>query len=225
MVKREGLRSVLRRIRRYGLRLGGAVVLWVAVLGLSFFVLVRGSMYAYQSMGWGTWSSIGLGIFGTILVLSAYLAWLWWRINREGRVRQFLPRALIAAVAGYSMFGLLYLSPGNSREPELRDYYTSLHPLMRLGASSYFLFDRNGLVTALDRTVEDYLGLGLPMNETSLHFTLEDRYIRAMDLRTTGRSARRNSFTATYFRLMGFQNLHHISAADHLHMSLPMGRP
>ena len=225
---RVGLSYIRRYGRlglRYGLRWGWPVVLWFAVLSLSFFVLVRGSLYAYQSMGWGTWSSMGLGMFGTILVFSAYLAWLWRRIAGEGRIRQFLPRALIAVVAAYSMYGLLYLSAGNSSDPELRDYYASLHPLMRLGASSYFLFDRNGVVTDLERTVEDYLGMGLPMNETSLHFKLGDRYVRAMDLRTTGRSVRRNSVTASYFQLMGFQSLHHVSAADHLHVSLPVGRP
>ena len=46
---------------RYGLRWGGPTLLWSAALALSFFLLVRGSMYAYQSMGWGTWSSIALG--------------------------------------------------------------------------------------------------------------------------------------------------------------------
>ena len=210
---------------RHGLRLGWPVVLWLAALSLSFLVLVRGSMYAYQSLGWGTWSSIGLGMFGTILVFSAYLAWVWTRITGESRIRQLAPRALIVVVAGYSMYGILYLSAGNSRDPELGDHYASLHPLMRLGASAYFLFDRNGVVTDLERTAEDYLGMGLPMNETSLHFKLGDRYVHAMDLRTTGRSARRNGLTATYFRLMGFRSLHHVSAADHLHVSLPVGRP
>ncbi len=210
---------------RYGLRWGGPVLLWVATLSLSFFVLVRGSLYAYQSLGWGTWSSIGLGVFGTVLVLSAYVVWLWKRITGEGRIRQFLPRALIAVVAGYSMFGLLYLSAGDPRDPELRDYYASLHPLMRLGASTYFLFDRNGVVTDLERTAEDYLRMGLPMDETSLHFNLGDRYVHAMDLRTLGRSARRNRLTATYFRFMGFRSLHQVASADHLHVSLPMGRP
>ncbi|MCH7855206.1 MAG: hypothetical protein IIB37_00515 [Gemmatimonadetes bacterium] len=221
----NGLRYGRHLGRRSSLRLGGAIVLWFAVLSLSFFVLVRGSMYAYQSMGWGTWSSIGLGMFGTALVFSAYLAWLWTHLTGEGRMRQFLPRALIVLVAGYSMYGLLYLSSGNSRDPEMREYYSSLHPLMRLGASTYFLFDRNGVVTDLERTAEDYLGMGLSMDETSLHFKLADRYVHAMDLRTTGRSARRNSVTAAYFQLMGFQSLHHVSAADHLHVSLPVSRP
>ena len=123
------------------------------------------------------------------------------------------------------MSGLLYLSAGNSRDPELGNYYASLHPLMRLGASTYLLFDRDGVVTDLERTAEDYLGMGLPMDETSLHFKLGDRYIHAMDFRTTGRGARRNRLTAAYFRFMGFRSLHQVASADHLHVSLPVGRP
>ncbi len=176
-------------------------------------------------MGWGTWSSLAVGILGTILVLSAYLAWLWTRITGEGRLRQFAPRALIVIVAGYSMYGLLYLSAGNASDPELGDYYASLHPLMRLGASTYFLFDRNGVVTDPERTAEDYLRMGLPMKETSLHFKLADRYVRAMDLRTAGRSPRRNRFTVGYLRFMGFRSLHHVDATDHLHVSLPSRDP
>lgn len=210
---------------RHGLRWGGPVVLWVAALALSFFVLVRGSMYAYQSMGWGTWSSIALGILATVLVLCAYLAWLWTRITGEGRIRQFVPRAVIALVAAYSMYGLLYMSAGDSRDPELGDYHRSLHPLMKLGASTYFLFDRDGVVTDPERTAEDYLGMGLPMNEASLHFKLGDRYVHAMDLRTAGRSPRRNRFTVAYLRFMGFRSLHHVDATDHLHVSLPLRGP
>jgi len=93
---------------------------------------------------------------------------------------------LIAVVAASSIYGLLYLSSGNAKSPELSDGYTSLHPLMRLGASTYFLFDREAVVTDLGRTPEDYLRMGLPINEASLHFKLEDRYVHAMDLPTIG---------------------------------------
>ena len=100
--------------------------------------------------------------------------------------------------------------------------YTSLHPLMRIAASTYLLFDREAVVTDLARTAEDYLQMGLPINEASLHFKLQDRYVHAMDLRTIGRSPLRNRVTAAYFRFMGFRSLHHVGTADHLHVSLPL---
>ena len=233
---KSGLLSGLRHGRRYGrlgLRYGGLglrygqrwgwpAVKWFAALSLPFFVLVQGSMYAYQSMGWGTWSSIGLGMFGTVVVFSAYAAWLWRRITGEGRWPRIVAPVLIAVVAGYSIYGLLYLSSENAKDPDLGDHYMSLHPLMRLGASTYFLFDRNAVVTDLERRAEDYLAMGLPINEASLHFKLEDRYVHAIDLRTTGRSARRNALTVAYFRIMGFRSLYHVGSADHLHVSLPV---
>lgn len=217
-----GLQVGLRFGLRWGLRLGWPAVKWIVALSLPFFVLVRGSMYAYQSMSWGTWSSIGLGLFGTVIVFSAYATWLWRRLTGEGRLPRIAQRVVIAVVAGYTMYGLLYLSTGNAKSPELTDYYTSLHPLMRIAASTYLLFDRDAVVTDLGRTAEDYLQMGLPINEASLHFKLEDRYVHAMDLRTSGRSAWRNQLTAVYFRLMGFRSLHHIGSADHLHVSLPL---
>ncbi len=222
------LRNATSRLRvglRYGLRWGWPALKWIAALSLPFFVLVRGSMFAYQSMGWGTWSSIGLGVFGTVVVFVAYATWLWRRVTGKGRLPRIAKPVLIASVVGYSMYGLLYLSSGNAKNPDLTDDYSSLHPLMRLAASTYFLFDQDAVVTDLGRTPEDYLQMGLPINETSLHFKLEDRYVHAMDIRTIGRSAMRNRLTVAYFRIMGFRSLHHVATADHLHISLPMGRP
>jgi hypothetical protein len=207
---------------RQGSRWGCAAAKWIVALALPFFVLVRGSMYAYQSMGWGTWSSIGLGVLGTMLVFSAYATWLWRRITGKGRLPRIARRVVITVVAGYSMYGLLYLSSANTKIPELKDYYTSLHPLMRIAASTYLLFDRDAVVTDLGRTAEDYLQMGLPINEASLHFKIQDRYVHALDLRTIGRSPLRNRLTTAYFRFMGFRSLHHVGTADHLHVSLPL---
>ena len=213
------------KVALFGFRFAGLGLKWTVALALPFIVLVRGSMYAYQEWGWGTWPSLAVGIFATVVVFSAYTAWLWKRITGKRRVPVVVRRLLVAVVAGYSAYGLLYLSAGNAKNPDVREYYSSLHPLMRMGASTYLLFDRDAVVTDLERTAEDYLRMGLPVNETSLHFRLEDRYIHAMDLRTTGRSAWRNRLTEMYFQFMGFRSLHHVGTADHLHISLPISGP
>jgi len=80
--RRIGLGVGLRGGLRWGRRLGWPAVKWLAALSLPFFVLVRGSM----SMGWGTWPSIGLGVFGTVVVFSAYATWLWRRVTGERRL-------------------------------------------------------------------------------------------------------------------------------------------
>lgn len=126
------------------------------------------------------------------------------------KVPRLARRLLFAVVGGYAVYGLLYLSAANAKTPELREYYTSLHPLMRIGASTFLLFDREAVVTDLGRTAEDYRKMGLPVNETSLHFRLEDRFVHALDLRTTGRTELRNDLTAGYFRVMGFRTLRHV---------------
>ncbi len=208
---------------RLGARAGWFSFKVAVVLALPFFLLVRGSVYAYQALGWGTWSSLASGIFATALLFIIYASMLWKRMTGKRRVPQLARRLLIAVVGGYSVYGLLYLSAANAKTPELREYYTSLHPLMRIGASTFLLFDREAVVTDLGRTAEDYLKMGLPVNETSLHFKLEDRFVHALDLRTTGRTERRNQLTAAYFRVMGFRTLRHVGTADHLHVSLPRG--
>lgn len=210
------------KVALLGLRFAWLGLKWTVALALPFIVLVRGSMYAYQEWGWGTWPSLAVGIFATVIVFSAYTAWLWKQITGKHRVPIVVRRLLVAVVAGYSAYGLLYLSSGNAKNPDVREYYSSLHPLMRMGASTYLLFDRDAVVTDLERTAEDYLKMGLPVNETSLHFKLEDRYVHAMDLRTIGRSAWRNRLTEMYFQFMGFRSLHHVGTADHLHISLPV---
>ena len=197
---------------------------WSLALALPFIVLVQGSLYAYQEWGWGTWPSLVAGVFATEFVFLAYTAWLWKWTTEKQRAHVVVRRVLAVAVVGYSVYGLLYLSPVNGKSPEVREYYSSLHPLMRMGASAYLLFDRDGVATDLERTVEDYLSMGLPVNEMSLHFKLEDRYFHALDVRTIGRSEWRNRLTAMYFQLMGFQNLHYVGTANHLHISLPVTR-
>ena len=113
----------------------------------------------------------------------------------------------------------------NARFTTERQGYQVLTPFGKLGYSPFLLFDREAVVTDLGRTAEDYLKMGLPVSETSLHFRLEDRFVHALDLRTTGRTERRNQLTAAYFRVMGFRTLRHVGTADHLHVSLPMAAP
>lgn len=84
------------------------------------------------------------------------------------------------------------------------------------------LADREAVLTGVGRTVEDYLKMGLPVNESSLHFKLADRYVHALDLRTTGRPEWRNRLTYGYFRAMGFRTLRHMGTGDHIHVSLPL---
>jgi hypothetical protein len=195
---------------------------WLFVFALPFLLLVRGSVWAYQDLQWGTWASLSAGVFATLLLFLTYASWVWKRLTGKKNVPKLLVRGLIVLVVGYTGYGLLYLSAANAKTPEVKEYFTSLHPLLRLSASTLLLFDKEAVVTDTQRTAEDYLKMGLPVNETSLHFKLNDRFVHALDLRTTGRPEWKNRLTARYFSFMGLRTLRHIGTADHLHISLPV---
>jgi hypothetical protein len=109
----------------------------------------------------------------------------------------------------------------NVKGEAVRREYRSLHPLLRLAASTVILVDRDLVITDMGRRSEDYGRMGLPFYERSLHFVQRDGYAHAVDLRTLGRSGPRNLLVAAYFEAMGFRTRRHVGAADHLHVSLP----
>ncbi len=108
------------------------------------------------------------------------------------------------------------------KREELRTHYYSLHPLLRVASSTFLLLDRDAVITDLLRTHEDYLAMGLTVNEASLHFAQEDGYVHSLDLRTAGRPGWRNGAVRFYFWAMGFRTLRHVGTSDHLHISLPL---
>jgi hypothetical protein len=125
----------------------------------------------------------------------------------------------------YLAHALLFLSSVNAKSEEVRAYYTSLHPLLRLSVSTLVILDGSVVITDTAREPRDYERMGLPVYESSLHFRQRDGYVHAMDLRTIGRGELRNWATKTYFRLLGFRVLRHVGTADHLHVSLPVRGP
>lgn len=210
-----------RRSRGYFRRILWPTLKTLLLLAFPFFVLVRGSVFAYSELGWGTWGSTGGGVLAALLVVLAYTTWAWRRLTGR-KLPRLLGRSLLAVGIVCSAYGLLYLSASNAKAPELRQEFRSLHPLLRLGASTMLLVDRDAVLTGLGRTVEDYLKMGLPVNESSLHFKLADRYVHALDLRTVDRPEWKNQLAFGYFRVMGFRTLRHVGTADHLHVSLPL---
>ncbi len=124
-------------------------------------------------------------------------------------------------VAGFAAYTLLYISVDNVKSGDIRSTYQSLHPLLRLSGGTLFMLDASSVVTDTGRTAEDYARMGLPVNESSLHFEQADGYVHALDLRTVGRAEWRNWTTQTWFKLLGFRTLRHSGTADHLHISLP----
>ena len=191
-----------------------------AIVALPFIVLVRGAVFFYQYGSVPTWLALTVSAILTIGLVTLYAREL---------LRKFpgRPRALVLAkwvalplVVVYLGFSLLYLSEVNAKAAEVRAYYTKVHPLLRLALSTWILVDDRLVVTDMRRAREDYAKMGLPVNETSLHYRQEDGWVHAVDLRTSNRGWVRNRLVQVYFWAMGFNTLRHVGTADHLHVDL-----
>jgi hypothetical protein len=214
--ERRATRSA-RRTRPWYL----SVLWWGGLLVLPFVVLVRVSVWAYSAWSFPTWGALALGVSLTLCLVGIYGARLSARLTGKARVRLVFTRFALPVTLAYGGYALLYLSSANAKTEEVRSYYTSLHPLFRLALSTAVLFDRDLVVTDLRRVPADYVAMGLPVYEASLHFRQADGYVHAADLRTIGRPAWRIALLTGYFRSMGFRTLRHVGTADHLHVSLP----
>lgn len=223
--KSEGRARAERKIRAW--QPGAAkwaIRIWLglAAVLLPFYLLVGGSVVAYRRFGVPTWPALLVGVLLTALTLLIYAALVSRKVSGRLRVPSFVPKAIVAVVAAYSLYALIYLSALNVK-PGVEDTYRSLHPLLRLATSTLILVDSDLVITDMERRLEDYERMGLPPYERSLHFEQSDGYAHAVDLRTLGRGRWRNFLVQTYFRTMGFRTLRHVGTADHLHVSLPGG--
>ncbi len=194
----------------------------ILLLVLPFAVLVRVSVYLYATYAVQTWVALAGGVAATALVLTLYSAVLSKKLTGKARVRVLAKRVALPLVLAYCGYTLLYLSSVNAKSPDVRDYYRSLHPMLRIAVSTVILVDSDIVITDLQRTPEDYAAMGLPARIESMHYEQSDGYVHAMDLRTKGREDWRNAAVELYFRAAGFETLRHVGTADHLHVALPL---
>jgi hypothetical protein len=191
------------------------------ILILPFVVLLRTAIYLYQQQDVPTWLALAGGVALALLVLTIYGAWVSKKLTRKARVGFVAKWLALPLVLFYCAYALLHLASVNAKTAEVRSYYTALHPLLRVSVSTFTLLDGDLVITDLARTPQDYVTMGLPIYEASLHYRQADGYVHAMDLRTLDRAAWRNWLMQGYFHLMGLRTLRHVGTADHLHVSLP----
>jgi hypothetical protein len=192
---------------------------------LPFTLLLRVSTHLYQSLGVPTWLALGLGATLALGAVTVYGSWISKRLTGKARAIVIAKWVAGPLVMLYLAHALLFLSSVNAKTEQVRAYYTSLHPLLRLSVSTLVIIDGGVVITDTAREPADYERMGLPVYESSLHFRQRDGYVHAMDLRTLGRSRSRNWVTKSYFRLLGFRVLRHVGTADHFHVSLPIPEP
>ena len=196
-----------------------AVTIFLATI-LPFVALVRLSSWFYLRLGYSTWAALTAAVAVTAIIVTMGGA----RFSRAltGRARlltigKWVAMPLVIAYCGYA---LLYVADANTKTSEVRAFYRSLHPIVRVGLSTLILADDDLVITDLARTAADYERMGLPQRERSHHYAQRDGYIHAADLRTLGRGEIRNRLVETYFTIMGFRTLRHVGTADHLHVGL-----
>lgn len=196
-----------------------AVTILLATI-LPFVALVRLSSWFYLRLGYATWGALAAAIGVTVIIVT--LGGGWFSRALTGRARfltigRWVAMPLVIAYCGYA---LLYVADANTKTSEVRAFYRSLHPILRVGLSTLILADDGLVITDLARTPADYVKMGLPQRERSHHYAQRDGYVHAADLRTIGRGEIGNRLVETYFTIMGFRTLRHVGTADHLHVGL-----
>ena len=217
--KRQDREPSPRDWRRLGIELLQGLLRLVAIVALPFVVLVRGAVFFYEYGAVPAWLAL---VVAAILTTGLVTLYAWWLLRKfRGRPPVLLLAKWVALplVVFYCGFSLLYLSRVNAK-PDVRAYYTTVHPLIRLALSTWILVDDRLVVTDMRRAREDYARMGLPVNETSLHYRQTDGWVHAVDLRTADRGWFRNRLVQLYFWGMGFNTLRHVGTADHLHVDL-----
>src|SRR6185503_13312543 len=194
--KRE--KVVPRDWRLLGLELLRGLLRLVAIVALPFVVLVRGAVFFYEYGDVPSWLALLVAALLTIGLVTLYARWLLRKFKGRPPVILLAKWVALPLVVFYCAFSLLYLSRINAKS-DVREYYTTVHPLLRLALSTWILVDDKLVVTDMRRAREDYAKMGLPVNETSLHYRQTDGWVHAVDLRTGNRGWFRNRLTQVYF--------------------------
>ncbi len=205
--------------RALGVELLQGLLRLFAIIALPFVVLVRGAVFFYEHGQVPSWLALLVSALLTIGLVTLYARWLLRKFTGRPPVLLLAKWVALPLVLFYCAFSLLYVSRVNAK-PDARAYYTTVHPLLRLALSTWILVDDKLLVTDMRRAREDYAKMGLPVNETSLHYRQVDGWVHAVDLRTAQRGWFRNRLTQFYFWAMGFNTLRHVGTADHLHVDI-----
>lgn len=187
-----------------------------------FVVLIRTSIHLYADFQLNGWIALSAGVLATVILLTAYVLFLAFRYNQQWHTNKYIRRGIALLVAAYTLYGLLYYSGMNTKTEQVRSYYRTLHPIMRVALSTATFADSDIVVTDIRRRPADYAAMGLPRNPQSLHYVQSNGYVHAVDLRTKHRAEWKNWLMETGMNVMGLQTLRHVGTEDHLHVYLPL---
>ena len=220
---RAGVSRARRRRSRGGqwtaASVGLATAKVLAVILLPFVLYVRSSVFFYQQFG-GAWLAVGGGMCLTLIVVAIYAAWLVRGLGGKRGLANVTQWVVAPIVGGWLLYSLVVLAKVNAKSDDVRGWYSSLHPVLRVAVSTAIIMDRDMVVTDMQRVASDYPKMGLKVNPTTRHYVQKDGWVHAVDLRTNGRSEMRNRSLQFYFWATGFSTTRHVGTADHLHVQL-----
>lgn len=193
----------------------------VILIVLPFLLLIRLTVYLHTSEALNIWLALAASIGATTLLLLIYGAIVQKRFTGSWNISKRKIQFFLVVVLLYSGYSLMYISGSNVKSGEVSSAYLSLHPTLRLATSTLVLIDQELVVTDMGRTPEDYVKMGLPVRESSLHYKQESGFVEAVDIRTNGKPEWVNLLVRGYYQSMGFNTLRHVGTADHLHVSVP----
>ena len=191
----------------------------LAILALPFLVYVRAAVYLYRH-GLHPWIAILLSALLTVGIVSGFVILIARRFRRRTRVPTAVKWAAVPMVFTWCVYAAFYLSRVNIKSDDVRAYYSTLNPILRVALSTIVLVDPDLVVTDMGRVPASYRRMGLPVNHRTMHYRQADGWVHAVDLRTRGRGEIRNRAVQLYFWSMGFNTLRHVGTADHLHVQL-----
>ena len=187
-------------------------IIFIIVLILSFILLIKGSTHLYQHE-YHHITSIFLSC-STIVIIN-FLVFKYMFKNVKFKWTAIITYTLLIT---YLIF---CLSPreNNFKSSKIKEEYNDLHPILRIGVGTLFLFDRNSIMTDGSRTQADCERMNI--HYKSDHMVREDGYCYAIDIAVKGRSEIRNWLVGLYFSTMGYYTLRHDQGfGDHYHISL-----
>jgi hypothetical protein len=196
-----------------------AIVKLAAIIALPFVVYVRASVFFYDH-GAPVWVAIAGAAGLTMALVLTYAGALARQLRGRARVRSLLRWIALPMAAAWCLFSLFFLARVNAKSDEVRGYFLSVHPILRVALSTVILVDPGLVITDMARKPSDYSRMGLPVNGRSKHYEQTDGWVHAVDLRTTSNGAIRNWALQFYFEMMGFSTLRHVGTADHLHVQM-----
>ena len=196
-----------------------AIVKLSAIIALPFVVYVRASVFFYDH-GANVWVAIVGAAALTMALLLMYAAGLARHLRGRALVRSLLRWIAFPMVAVWCLSSLFFLARVNAKSDEVRGYFLSVHPILRVALSTVILVDPGLVITDMARKPSDYSRMGLPVNKKTMHYEQPDGWVHAVDLRTKSNGEIRNWAVQFYFEVMGFSTLRHVGTADHLHVQM-----